>query len=172
MSVSRRLAALFTMVMLLATAAFVIGLTIEKNQGHSDSGIEQAHSGEAPETHERAESTAPETHGAEIQSNESERVAGIDVESTPIIVLGVAVSLALVGAVLKWPRPEMYAIAAVFCVGFALLDGSELAHQLDENSTTVATFAGLALALHLGAAAVATLAAVASRRDRAAPAAA
>lgn len=165
MSTTHRLAALFTMMVLLATAAFVIGVTIEKNQGRSESSVEQAHSGEASETHEQTEGVESGS-----QSETSETIGGIDIESTPIIVLGVAVSLALIGAVLKWPRPEVYAIAAVFCLGFALLDGTELAHQLDENSGTVATFAGLALALHLGAAAVAGLAAVRSRRDRAAPA--
>lgn len=167
MSTTHRLAALFTMMVLLATAAFVIGVTIEKNQGRSESSVEQAHSGEASETHEQTEGVESGS-----QSETSETIGGIDIESTPIIVLGVAVSLALIGAVLKWPRPEVYAIAAVFCLGFALLDGTELAHQLDENSGTVATFAGLALALHLGAAAVAGLAAVRSRRDRATPAAA
>ena len=164
MSTPRRLAALFTLVMLLATAAFVIGVTVEKNQGHSESSVEQAHSGEASESHEL-------TEGAEARPG-SETVAGIDVESTPITVLGVALSLALVGAVLKWPRRETYAVAAVCCLAFALLDWRELAHQLDENAGTVATFAALALALHLGAAAVATLAAARSRPDRAAPAAA
>lgn len=170
MSTTHRLAALFTMIMLLATAAFVIGVTIEKNQGPSESSVEQAHSGEVSETQEQGESG--ESQGAESQSETSETIGGIDVESTPIIVLGVAVSLALIGAVLKWPRHEVYAIAAVFCIGFALLDGTELAHQLDENSGSIAAFAGLALVLHLGAAAVATLAAIRSRRDRAAAAAA
>jgi len=131
-----RLAALFTTLMLLSTAAFVIGVTVEKNQGHS----------------------------------ESETIGGGDVQSTPIILLGAAASLALVGAVLRWPRREVYAVAAVLCLGFALLDGSELAHQLDESAGTVATVAGLALVLHLGAAAVATLAVARIRRDRATPA--
>jgi hypothetical protein len=165
----RRLAALFTTLMLLSTAAFVIGVTIEKNQGHSESGVEQAHSGEAGEAHGQTEG---ETTGTETQSETSETVAGVDVESTPIVLLGVVVSLALIGAVLRWPRREVYAIAAVLCLGFAILDGSELAHQLDENSGTVATFAGLALVLHLGPAAIAALAAARSQPDRATPAAA
>jgi hypothetical protein len=167
----RRLAALFTTLMLLSTAAFVIGVTIEKNQGHSESGVEQAHSGEAPEAPEQTEG---ETTGTETQpeTSESETVAGVDVESAPIVLLGVVVSLALIGAVLRCPRREVYAIAAVLCLGFAILDGSELAHQLDENSGTVAMFAALALVLHLGAAAVAALAAARSQTDRATPAAA
>jgi len=165
----RRLAALFATLMLLSTAAFVIGVTIEKNQGHSESGVEQAHSGEASEAHEQTEG---ETTGTETQSETSETVAGVDVESTPIVLLGVVVSLALIGAVLRWPRREVYAIAAVLCLGLAILDGSELSHQLDENSGTVATFAALALLLHLGAAAVAALAAARSQPDRATPAAA
>jgi len=61
----RRLAALFTTLMLLSTAAFVIGVTIEKNQGHSESGIEQAHSGETGEASETHEQTEGETTGTE-----------------------------------------------------------------------------------------------------------
>lgn len=170
MSTPRRLAALFTTLLLLSTAAFVIGVTIETNQGHSESGVEQAHSGVAGEASEAHEQTEGETAGTETQSETSETIAGVDVESTPIILLGVAVSLALIGAVLRWPRREVYAIAAVLCLGFAILDGSELAHQLDESSGTVATFAALGLVLHLGAAAVAAVAAARSRTDRATPA--
>jgi hypothetical protein len=169
MSTLRRLAALFTMLLLLSSAAFVIGVTIEKNQGHSDTGVEQTHSDEASETAEQSEGEPAEGAEPPSEESESETIVGIDVESTPIIVLGVAVSLTLVGAVLKWPRREVYAVAAGFCLGFALLDWRELAHQLDEDAATVATFAALALVLHLCAAAVATLAAA---RNRPAPIAA
>lgn len=161
MSTPRRLAALFTMLTLLSTAAFAIGVTIEKNQEHSDSSVERAHSDEGSEAHKQSE--GEEAEGAEPQSEESENTGGIDVESTPIIVLGVALSLALASVVMKWPRREVFAVAAVFCLGFAVLDWRELAHQLDENADAVATFAALALLLHLGATAVAVLAAARSQ---------
>jgi hypothetical protein len=169
-SASRRLAALVAMLLLLSAAAFVIGATIEKNQGHSDSSAEQAHLDESSEVPEHAE--GEETESGESHSDESETIGGIDVESTPIIVLGAALSLTLAGAVLKWPRREVFVIVVVFGIGFAVLDWRELAHQLDENAATVATFAALALALHLGAAAVAALAAARAQGDRATPAAA
>ena len=155
--------------MLLSTAAFVIGVTVEKNQGHSESSVEQAHSGEVSEGQEHAE--GEEAEGAESHSEESETIGGIDVESTPIIVLAAALSLAVAGAALRWPRREVFVVAAVFCLALTVLDWRELAHQLDEEAATVATFAALALALHLGATAVAAFAAARSNGDRAAPAA-
>lgn len=124
--------------MLLSTAALVIGVTVEKNQGHSESSVEQAHSGAASEGQEHAE--GEEAEGAESHSEESETIGGIDVESTPIIVIGAVLSLAVAGAALRWSRREV--------------------------------FAALALALHLGATAVAAFAPVRSTGDRAAPAAA
>jgi hypothetical protein len=166
----RRLAALFATLLLVSTVAFAIGVTVEKNQGHPESSVEQAHSGEASEAHEHAE--GGEAEGAESHSEESETIGGIDVESIPIIVLAVVLSLAVAGAALRWPRREVFVVAAVFCLGFAVLDWRELAHQLDEDAGTVATFAALALALHLGATAVAAFAAARTKGDRAAPAAA
>ena len=74
-------------------------------------------------------------------------------------------SLALAGAAIRWPRREVLAAAAVFCLAFAALDGREVLHQLDENSNTVATLAALALLLHLAAAGTAGVAAVRIAHD-------
>ena len=163
MNAPRRLAALFALLVVLATAAFVIGVSVETNQENSEAGVEETHTDEGSQAPEEGESE--ETGGGaseETESNsgesESETIIGINTESTPLIVLGAAFSLALAGAVLRWPRREAFAVAAVFCLGFAALDGRELAHQLDENGNTIAVLAGLTLVLHLAAAAVAALA--------------
>lgn len=172
MSTPRRLAALFALLVVLATAAFVIGVSVEKNQGHSEPGVEETHpdegseasdEGEAGEGGEREEGEIS-SEGAE-ESEDSELVFGINAENTSLIVLGTVFSLALAGAVLRWPRREAFAIAAVSCLGFAALDGRELAHQLDENADTIAVLAGLTLALHLAAAGTAAVA-VASKRGK------
>ena len=78
--------------------------------------------------------------------------------------LGAAFSLALAGTVLRWSRREAFAVAAVFCLGFAALDGRELAHQLGENGDTIAALAGLTLVLHLAAAAAAVAALALARK--------
>ncbi|WP_041545948.1 hypothetical protein [Nocardioides sp. XL1] len=166
MRTPRQLAALFAVLMVLSTAAFVIGVTVEQNQGQTETAVEETHSDERSEAHEEGENHEGEP--VESHSEESETIGGIDLESTPLIVLGAALSLALAGLVLRWPRREVFGAAALFCLGFALLDGREVAHQLDEQAATVAVLAALALALHLGAAAVAGLALARSRDDRAA----
>jgi len=67
---------------------------------------------------------------------------------------------------LRWPRREVFAVAAAFLLGFAALDVRELGHQLDESASGVAALAGLTLALHLAAAAVAVLAITRTSGDR------
>jgi hypothetical protein len=60
----------------------------------------------------------------------------------------------------------VFGVAIVFSLGFAALDVREVAHQLDENASGVAALAGLALALHLAAGAVAALAFTRTSVDR------
>lgn len=164
MSTPRRLAALFAMLMVLSAGAFVVGTTVERNQGHSEPAVSETHTDEGSETHQ--EGGSEETEGAKPHSEKSETIAGIDVESTPLIVLGALLSLALAGAALRWPRREVFAVATVFLLGFVALDIRELGHQLDENASGVAALAGLTLALHLAAAAVAALAFTRASGDR------
>jgi hypothetical protein len=66
----------------------------------------------------------------------------------------------------------VFAVAVVFCLGFAALDGREPAHQLDEDANAVALLAALTLGLHLLAAAVAALAVARTYGERPAAAAA
>lgn len=164
MNTPRRLAALFAVLIVLSTAAFVVGTTVERNHGHSEPAAAETHTDEGAETHH--EGASEETEGAKPRSDKSETIAGIDVESTPLIVLGALLSLALAGAALRWPRREVFAVAAAFLLGFAALDVRELAHQLDENASGVAALAGLTLALHLAAAALAVLAFARTSGDR------
>lgn len=156
-------AGLFALLMLLATAAFVIGASVERNDEHTGTGAEEAHTQEQGqgEAQGHAEGDEPEsaaegdTEDSDAHAEESETLAGIDTESTSLIVLGAVLSMAIAWLVLQRPRRETYAVATLFCLGFAALDGRELAHQIDENSASVAVFAVLALLLHLGASSVA-----------------
>lgn len=52
MNPMRRLAALFAMLILLSTVAFVTGVSMERNQGHSDPGIQGTHTDEGSGAHE------------------------------------------------------------------------------------------------------------------------
>jgi hypothetical protein len=108
--------------LLLATVAFGIGVAIEK-----------AEEGEAGPGH--AEETT----------------FGIDIESAPVIALGLVLSLVVVAAILRAPRTRWaLEAAAVFCVGFALLDAVEVGRKWGDE-TTIALLALAAAGLHLAA---------------------
>lgn len=56
MNTPRRLPALFALLMVLATTAFVIGVTVETSQRVSGPAIEQTHTEEGSEAHEQGRS--------------------------------------------------------------------------------------------------------------------
>ena len=127
MKAARRIAAVFAAVMLLATAAFAIGVSIEKNKGSGEttSGVHPSgeSDGDTGEGQAQGEGGTPGDTGSHSEGTET--VAGVKVESTPLIVRAVVASLAVAGAALVWPRRELFALAAVFCVAFAILDGRD-----------------------------------------------
>ena len=102
------------------------------------------------------ESTTPapaasETGGETGGEIHSEKIAGIDPESWPLVGIVIAISL-LVAAGVYWRRGRWFVAAIVLGVVFAAADTRELVHQLQESRTTVATIAGILIALHLLAA--------------------
>jgi len=105
-------------------------------------------------------STQP-TASAAGEQDSGERFLGV-AESLPLTIAAVAASLAL--AVAIWVRPARLVIWAVLLVALVLAaaDGRELAHHLHEARTALATIAGVLLAMHLTAACLATLLAMAS----------
>jgi hypothetical protein len=119
---------LAVILLLLATLAFGIGIAIEKSE-------EGEHSGAA----------------GVVQSEET--ILGIEAESTPLIVLGLAASL-VAAAGLWWfgDRRWVLGLVALFCLGFAVLDGIEVSRKWGDEAT-IAVLALLALVLHADAAA-------------------
>ena len=105
---------------------------------------------EAPAESEEAESEEAESEAAQA---DSEELLGIDVESTPLVVLAVVVSLALAGGV--WFRPDLGPLLVVIgaaMIVFAALDVREVFHQLDEDRGGLALFAGVVAVRHASAA--------------------
>jgi hypothetical protein len=126
-----------------ATALFVVGVAAERARGET----RQA----AAETHEGAEAA---------ESGGDETVGGVNAESWPLVGLAAAGSLLLAAAV--WRRPHWRAALAVTAAGmavFAAFDVREVLHQLDESAAGLAVVAGTVAALHLAAAAVASVSA-------------
>jgi hypothetical protein len=142
-----------------ATAAFVVGVSIERWQGENHvepaSAVEsEAGREDSGETGEAAHAEASES--AHADEGSAERFLGTDYEAVPFIVLAAAFSLVL--AVAVWLRPgsrQLLVLVAIAMIGFAVLDVREVVHQLDEDTGGLALLAGVVAALHLGVAAVA-----------------
>jgi len=158
-----------------STVGFVVGTTVERNQGEeraettqttprsepersvTEGSSEEQHADESAEgaTEESAAGASEEGH---VESSEESRPLGVDIEAVPFIVLAALGSLALAG--LAWARPSwlpgLVAIAAAMTL-FAALDVREVIHQVDESRTGLAVLAGIVAALHAAAGLVAAL---------------
>ena len=140
---------LLVVLLVLSTALFAAGVIAERASGDEHAGTPageevQAHTGEESATH------------SEEPGEENEAVLGIDLESTPLVVLAVVVGL--VAAALAATRygtvPGFLGAVAVVALAWAVLDVREVFHQLDESQTGIAIVAAVVAALHLGVAAV------------------
>jgi hypothetical protein len=138
MTPNRWLALLITV----ATVLFAIGVSIEKPDAHTES---------AEVAHAEGEAAEGETAAAEDGDGE-EALLGIDLESTPLVVLAVIASFALAAG--AWARSDSHAVLTLIGVAmlaFAVLDIREPIHQLDEDESGLALLAALVAALHLAA---------------------
>lgn len=145
-------------VIVVATALFVTGVSLEKSKSHDDHGPEPATQAEAEGSEEGAEAEEvqrrSESEGDENDEGDEATLLGVDLESTPLIVLAVVVALCLAAA--TWIKPGSAALllaVGLAMLAFAVLDVREVAHQLDESKDGVALLAALVALLH-GVAAV------------------
>jgi hypothetical protein len=83
------------------------------------------------------------------REHNSERIFGIDTESTALVAIAIAVSIAF--ALALWSRPS--ALIPLGIAGFALVaavfDVREVFHQIDESRTNLAVIAALVAFLHV-----------------------
>jgi hypothetical protein len=128
---SRSRAAL-PLVLLAATALFVLGVALEPH-------TEEAR-GEHAESETGEEGTEP--------AGGEEKVLGLDLESPLVVGIAVVASVGL--ALLAWSRPDRRWLVAIAVVaaGFALVDVAEVLHQLDEDRMGLALLAAAVAALH------------------------
>jgi hypothetical protein len=149
-----RITRLLVVLLASSTVLFAVGIGLERAAGDTQ-GVE-----------ERSEE--PHTDEAEEVAEVGERVAGLDLESTPVVALAVAVGLVLTAAVLTRAGRDRRVLPAIAIemLAWALLDLREVAHQLDESHTGVAAVAGVVAALHLAAAAVSVWPARAGAAER------
>lgn len=143
----------------LATIGFVVGVSIEKADDHHAEPA--AAVTEAGEEAGNAEAEEAGEHHAETGTGSSEehsefKPLGIDLESTPLIVLAAIGSLALAAAAWLKPRWLPGLLLTFLAMGvFAALDVAEVVHQLDIDETALGILAGIVALLHFAAAFVA-----------------
>jgi hypothetical protein len=157
--------ALLVALLVASTAAFVVGVSIERSsadthtepaaatQGGEAGESSAEHAGETGADERHAERTPPRT-----DNGTSESFFGLDYEATPFVALAALFSLGLAAAV--WLRPRwalLLGAVAVAMVVFAALDVREVVHQLDESKGGLAILAGVVAVGHLAAAIIAAL---------------
>jgi hypothetical protein len=99
-----------------------------------------------------------------VREESSERLLGVDPESTGLVAVAVVVSLVLAALVWRGGAPWLLGLVALVMIAFAALDVREVVHQIDESRTGLTLLALLVAALHLAAAALAARAAMSARR--------
>jgi len=172
---SRNRLALFVALLLVGSAAlFAAGTAIEhhqraaSHQEHGAAASSAVKSGETSAEKNAKGETSGETKPAESAAatgasgesggeTNSEKIAGVDPESWTLVGLAIAVSLLLAAGV-YWRRGRWFVAAGAFALLFAAGDVRELVHQIQESRATVATIAGILIALHLLIAAAAAAA--------------
>ena len=160
-----------------ATAAFVVGTSIERHRSKTEA-TPAAQSGGHNEAGSTSGGESAGEHAAEGTSGAHEKHAelkplGIDIEAPAFVALAAVVSLGLAAG--AWWRPRWVALLLVLAVTlllFGALDVREVFHQHDEARTDLAILAAGVAALHVAAAAVAgAMAATARGSEGPAPAA-
>lgn len=129
-----------------AAALFAVGVAAEG--GHHHENVASVESGEHNEATEHSEATADN----EQTEASGETVFGINLESTPFVVLAVIVSGVLAVATWRTDYKMILLVTALFAAAFALLDVAELSHQIRESATKIALIAAVIAVLHAAAA--------------------
>jgi hypothetical protein len=159
---------LFVSLLLAAAATFVIGVAVERDQGHAETSTSQGsvtsageaggHSETGEEGRELSEHSETNRTGAQDSEVGDESVLGIDQESSAAAATAVLISLLLAGVVWRWPVLPTLLVGTAFCLVAAAFDVREVAHQAADGRTGVAVLASLVAVLHLAAAACAAAA--------------
>lgn len=128
-----------------AAALFAIGIATE-----GDVHDETVASVEASEHDEATEAAA---HNERAEASETgEQIFGLNLESTPLVVLAVIISLALAAATWRTDHKLILLVTGLFAAGFAVLDVAEFSHQIKQSAATIAVIAAIIAVLHAAAA--------------------
>lgn len=140
-----RLRWLLGTLLIAAAALFAIGVSTEGDVHHET--VASVEAGEHNEATEQAE----HDERAEV-SETGEKILGINLESTPLIVLAVITSLALAAATWRNDHKLILLVTALFAAAFAVLDVAEFSHQTQKSAAMIAAIAAVIAVLHAVAA--------------------
>jgi hypothetical protein len=105
------------------------------------------------ETGDHSEATEAAEHDEHAEASETgEELFGVNLESTPLVVLAVIISAALAAATWRTDHQLILLVTALFAAAFAVLDVAEFSHQIRESATTIAALAAIIAVLHAAAA--------------------
>ena len=130
---------------ILGGALFAIGVAAERNAADSH----------ASETVAHVESTEGATHTETASESGSEKVFGVNLESTGLVILAVVGSLVLALLVWQYNIRALLLVVLAFTLILAVLDIAEVRHQFNESRIGIGTLAIVITVAHLAAAAVA-----------------
>ena len=180
---------LLSSLLIAGAALFAIGVAAERNANdtHTETGTETANTaepgteataptGEAAEAgggevahtdQTTGEATAPiaepagEAAGHSESSNET--FLGLNLESTPLVIIAAAASLALAAITRRRNLRALLFASMAFAVVFAVFDIAEVAHQIKESRSGLALLAATIALVHV------VIAVVAEQRATSAP---
>ncbi len=127
-----------------AAALFAVGVASEGDLHHATV------AGERSETGEHTADAAHDEAGEVVETGE--RILGTNLESTPLVVAAVVISVLLAAATWRRDRRIVLLVTAVFATGFAVLDVAEFAHQIRRPAVMIAVIAVVIGVLHAAAA--------------------
>lgn len=128
-----------------AAALFAIGVATEGDV--HDETVASVEAGE------HSEATEAAGHNEATEASETgEEIFGVNLESTPLVVLAVMISVALAAATWRSDNTLILLATALFAAAFAVLDVAEFSHQIKESAATIAVIAAIIAVLHAAAA--------------------
>ena len=148
-------------VLLIAGAAlFAVGASAERHNDQHHEGAAASTTGagtvaaEGSEAAEVAEAAA--VGNTEVGSETAtENVLGINLESKPLVVVAIIISLVLAVATWRSYTKQIVLITGGFAAVFAVLDIVEFVHQVDRSAPGLAVLAAVIAVIHAGAAVLA-----------------
>lgn len=127
-----------------AAAMFAVGIATEGDIHHETVNVETGGRNDAAEQAEHSEQAGVPGTG--------ERILGINLESRPLVVLAVFISVALAAATWRRDHRLVLLVTAVFAAAFAMLDLAEFSHQIRQSAAMIAAIAAIIAVLHAAAA--------------------